>query len=118
MFLKFLDPSLNILKRFSVINSIGYDHPRSSLVVGSCNVFKSLLTCCVSDLQFYSFPINFHNLLFTINTWKKDSLKRGIFYAGLPIVSIYYSVKNFSENLSNRLVFPTDESPMIKSLTI
>ena len=69
MLLYLFHPLLYILKCFSIINCICHNYTHGTFIISLCYCFKTFLACCIPNLQFYSFSINFNCFYFKINSF-------------------------------------------------
>lgn len=113
IFLNLLHPIFDIVKALSIIYSISHDDTHRTLnknhtfVICRCDCFKTVLSCCVPNLHFDFFIVNLNCLYFEVNA----------FFTYKPMVIRCEGMNLLSHARSRIFVFPTPESPMIRSLT-
>ena len=100
-------PVFNVFEGLPICDIINEDDSMGSLVVWSCDRLKPFLASSIPNLKLDGASSRLESSDFEVNTDGGQETKSR---------NRYLSLKMLSENLSNRLDFPTEEFPMSRSL--
>jgi len=124
MLVNLFEPVLNVVECLLVCAIINQNNTHSTLIISLCNCSESLLACSIPNLKFNSFIIHIDFLDLKINTYKliithlfNKNIKLYSNKLNLPMVGIWDTGKESSEKRRSKQVLPTEESPIIISLS-
>lgn len=107
VFFDLFQPRLKRTKRGFVIDGISKNDSLSAFIISLRNGPEPFLSGSIPNLQFDLLAIDENDLTFEIDTWINKHP---------PMVVICDITKVLAVNLSNKLVFPTPEFPIISNL--